>query len=254
MANGGILTPVVALHGWALNAAVFEPFAGHVSGRQLFALDLPGHGRRRDAELGSDPQLIARVLLDSSPERAVWMGWSLGGMLALQCGLLCPQRVAGLVIISASASFIRRPHWTVGMPLEKLKAMAEALQKDSAKVVNDFLTLQVLASPKSRPVLRSLKAALQERGSASQEALESGLELLEEMDFSGRLESLDIPVLVISGDLDRLVRPASASLLAERLPKGQALTIEHAAHVPFLSHRVLFERSVSSWLEQVGIN
>lgn len=248
------LTPFVALHGWALNSAVFDSFEGDVAGRHLVALDLPGHGHRQNRTLGSDPKAIAQQLLASSPERAVWMGWSLGGMLALQCGLLCPQRVAGLVIIAASASFVQRPHWAAGMPLGKLKVMAESLQENSGKVVSDFLTLQVLATPNARPVLRNLKGALQRRGGATHEALKNGLNLLENMDFSGQLAAIDIPVLVVFGNRDRLVSPESAKLLARCLPEGQALAVKGAAHVPFLSHRELFERSVSNWLEQVGIN
>ena len=240
--------PIFALHGWGLNAAVMAPLDGVVDGRRLITVDLPGHGTRRDDPFGRDLETLANDVLARAPERAVWLGWSLGGMLALAAASMAPERVTALVTVAASPSFVARPDWPCGMPGERLHRMAADLSADPHQTVNDFLTLQVLSSRGGRQALRQLQSALNERGMAGQQALDDGLHLLETMDLRPRLRGLRMPLLAMGGARDRLVRPAAVRALAEAAPEGSACIFEDAAHAPFLSHRELFARRVSDFL------
>ncbi len=242
--------PIFAVHGWALNAAVFEPLGEDLAGRPLLAVDLPGHGMRRNELLGSDPAPLVARLLEQAPGRSIWLGWSLGGMLALGAALQAPERIEALVIVCAAASFICRPHWPRGMPREQLRRMAADLALAPREVVSNFLALQVLASPGARTALRGLHEALKKRGEASAQALGDGLRLLEIMDYSTVLGQLEVPVLVITGDRDRLVTPESAQALGDGLPHGRCVHFRQAAHVPFLTHRALFETTIAAELER----
>ncbi|MGH8226083.1 MAG: alpha/beta fold hydrolase [Gammaproteobacteria bacterium] len=240
--------PIFALHGWALNAAVFAPFGDRIAGRRLIAPDLPGHGRRREETLGRDPAALASRLLDEAPPRAVWLGWSLGSLLALAAASAAPERVAALVLVAGTASFIARPDWPQGMPRERLESMGADLVRDPEATVNDFLTWQVQANARGRKALRGLRQALAERGSASAAALADGLALLEIMDYRGELKSLKMPALAIAGGRDRLVRPQAARASAVGLPGGRFLMIEEAGHAPFLSHADEFHAALSDFL------
>lgn len=241
---------VFALHGWGLNAAVFRPLDGALAGRELLAIDLPGHGRRRGEALGRDLPALAASLLAQAPPRAVWLGWSLGGMLALAAAAAAPDRVAALVTVAASPSFVARPDWPHGMPPERLRRMAEDLAADPERTVSDFLTLQVLASRSDRDVLRQLKTALDERGVAGERALGEGLHLLETMDLRPRLRRLEVPLLALGGARDRLVMPAAIRAMAEQAPRAESTVFDDAAHVPFLSHREAFTKRVDDFLSQ----
>lgn len=240
--------PIFALHGWGLNAAVFDSLGAMFDGRAFEAIDLPGHGERGDEALGRDPDRLVERLLDEVPERAVWLGWSLGGTLALAAALRAPERVSALVVVAASASFVAREGWPQGMPAERVTSMAWELARDPDKTVSDFLTLQVRPSATGRATLRNLRTALAARGMATTEALADGLSLLQTMDYRLELARLGQPVLVVAGGRDRLARPAAARAFAEALPNARLVMMEDAAHAPFLSHAGRFREEVNAFL------
>jgi len=240
--------PIFALHGWGLNAATLAPLADAFDGRGFIAVDLPGHGARRDEPFGRDVEVLAEGLLAQAPPRSVWMGWSLGGMLALAAAAAAPERVAALVTVASSPSFVARPGWPQGMPAERLRRMAADLSADMQQTVNDFLTLQVMSSRGGRATLRQLQASLHERGMASQQALDDGLHLLESLDLRSHVARLEMPLLAVGGARDRLVRPEAVEALADLVPRGEASVFDDAAHAPFLSHRTAFVGRVSDFL------
>jgi pimeloyl-[acyl-carrier protein] methyl ester esterase len=75
-----------------------------------------------------------------------------------------------------------------------------------------------------------------ERGAPTARALREGLQLLESTDLRGALPALGKPSLWIAGQRDRLVPPAAIQAAAALAPGGQALTIAHGGHAPFLGH------------------
>lgn len=247
------LLPVFALHGWGLNAEVFRPLDGAFAGRELVTIDLPGHGRRGGEAFGRDPKALVEGLLARAPPRSVWLGWSLGGMLALAAAATAPERVAALATVAASPSFVTRPDWPHGMAPARLRRMAADLAADPEQTVNDFLTLQVLSSRSGRSALRQLKASLEARGMAGGQALEDGLHLLETMDLRPQLGELQVPLLALGGARDRLVQPAAIRAMAEQAPRGEAAIFEDAAHAPFLSHRDAFAARVEAFLDEQGL-
>ncbi len=245
--------PILALHGWGLNAGVFDILRGRLAGRPLQAIDLPGHGCRSGETLGSDVVPVARQLLNQAPARAVWLGWSLGGMVALAAALADPERVAALVLVASSASFLARPGWSAGMSPDRLVRMGRQLLADPTGTVDDFLTLQVLSSGSARPALRHLRSALAEHGDAAPQALADGLALLEATDLRESVTALDMPALVIGGERDRLVHPEAVRDLAKRIPASRLAMFETAGHVPFLSHLGAFENEVRDFMTSTNL-
>lgn len=83
---------LVLLHGWGLNAEVWhcisEELASHFT---LHLVDLPGFGRSRGFGAMSLDEMAQQVL-DAAPQNAIWLGWSLGGLVASQIALSQPER------------------------------------------------------------------------------------------------------------------------------------------------------------------
>lgn len=99
--------PVVVVHGASANLedmhlALGERFGGR---RRVIYVDRPGLGfSARPGQQGASPAYQAAVLRDILDqlgiERAILVGHSWGGALALTFALDCPERTAGLVLIA----------------------------------------------------------------------------------------------------------------------------------------------------------
>ena len=226
---------LVLLHGWGLNAEVWGYIAERLSTHfRLHLVDLPGYGRSQGYGALSLPQM-AEVLLAAAPQRAYWLGWSLGGLVAGQVALMQPERVTGLITVASSPCFTAQESWP-GIRPDVLKGFQQQLSHDFARTVERFLALQTLGTESARQDARLLKAVVLNQPMPSAEVLNAGLEMLRTVDQRQSLAALTLPVLRIYGYLDGLVPRKVASLLDELWPQSSSIVIPKAAHAPFVSH------------------
>jgi pimeloyl-[acyl-carrier protein] methyl ester esterase len=60
--------------------------------------------------------------------------------------------------------------------------------------------------------------------------------MLEHNDLRALARGIELPVLLIAGQYDRVTSPQAAQALSQMLPQAQLLKIRRAGHAPFLSH------------------
>ena len=92
--------PVVLVHGFSQTHRSWGPLLPHLTGRSLILPDLPGHGSAGDD--GADLMASAQ-LLTATAGPAVYVGYSMGGRIALRAALDHPDVVMALVLIGATA-------------------------------------------------------------------------------------------------------------------------------------------------------
>ncbi len=234
---------LLCLHGWGLNAAVWEPLAEQLVGRaRLLAPDLPGHGTRvgegRFGDLGSAADDLATGL--DGPVTVV--GWSLGGLLALDMAQRHPARVARVVLVAATPRFVQAADWPYAVQAEVLAGFARDLSKDYRATLTRFLALQVHGVPGRAASLRDLKARCLQ-ALPHPRALAEGLEVLRDSDLRSGFAALKVPVSAVLGALDTLVPRAVADDLRRLRPGMPVDVFPGAGHAPLLSHAdVLAER------------
>ena len=79
--------PMVLLHGWAMHGGVMRPLADALTEQcTLYVVDLPGHGWSRSSTVSLEPRACAAAIAAVTPP-AIWVGWSLGGLIALTAAL-----------------------------------------------------------------------------------------------------------------------------------------------------------------------
>ena len=164
---------------------------------------------------------------------------------------MAPARIKALVIVSAAASFIRRPSWPKGIDPCQLDAIELVLRKNPQAALRRFIVLQSLGGRRSRLTRQRLESALHAGGRPSRETLERGLELLRTIDLSSTAQTLEMPIAVLAGQVDHLLAEDSARQWATRLPKGEFYLIKDAAHAPFLSHEDQFITILKDFLKRV---
>ena len=98
--------PVLCLHGLTRNSADFELVAPRIAelGRRVIAMDVRGRGR---SDWDATPsrytpltyaQDALKVLDQLGEERAVWLGTSMGGLIAMVAAAMAPQRVQAAIL------------------------------------------------------------------------------------------------------------------------------------------------------------
>ncbi len=229
--------PLVMLHGWGMQSGVWGSFADRLACHcRLHLVDLPGHGRSGRVEAVWSLAALAAAVLAVAPAHAAWLGWSLGGMVALQAALDAPERVDRLALIATTPCFAARDGWPHGVAPELIEKLAHSLANDYHATLRHFISLQLRGGEGERAAIRLLRESLSSRGEPDPAALEGGLGLLQRSDLRQRLSSIRQPTVVVSGGRDRLTSPAAAAELASLLPQAEHVGIEQAAHAPFLSH------------------
>jgi pimeloyl-[acyl-carrier protein] methyl ester esterase len=247
--------PLVCLHGWGMNLRVFDLLRDALADQcETWAVDLAGHGASpwSDSHAGFEAQV--EDVLAVLPPRCVLLGWSFGGKLAIEIAARQPARIAALVFVAVSPKFARSADWPQGMEQDALRAFRCVLDQDWQQTLSDFVWLQLRGSRNAEAAQRVMESALAQQGAPHPAALRNGLDLLGELDLRARIKDIMQPVLIISGQNDRVTSPAAAGWLAQALPQSQRVEIPRAGHAPFVSHHREVAVAVRSFLAGIGVS
>jgi pimeloyl-ACP methyl ester carboxylesterase len=234
--------PVVLLHGLGASKIswlpVVAPLAEHY---RLVVPDLPGHGESEKVRTDYSPRFFARTLrhlLDALEiERALLVGNSLGGRIALEMALRSPGRVAGLGLLSPAVPGLRwryvlgftrvfpteigavpfplRERWMETI-LRRLFANPAFLSEEALHAASGEF-IRIYRNPAARMAFfSSLRHLLTERPEP----------------FYSTIRRIKQPVLVVLGEQDRLVPARLGLRLAEHLRNAELMVLPGVGHVP----------------------
>lgn len=226
---------MVLLHGWAMHGGVMRPLADALATQcTLYVVDLPGHGLSRQSTVSLEPRACAAAIAALTPP-AIWLGWSLGGLIALTAALDMPQQVRALAMVCATPKFVRDASWPWGSDATLVQQLASELARDYRGTLDHFLELEAMGSADPRTELRQLRELTFSRGGPDLRVLQEGIGILQNADRRAALPDLRVPSVWIAGCRDRLVPPPAMRWSASRCG-GQYFEIGHASHAPFFGH------------------
>lgn len=240
--------PVVMLHGWAMHGGVMAPLAEALEARcTVYVVDLPGHGHSRDCGIPLAPSACAAAIADATPP-ALWLGWSLGGLIALTAALERPRQVRGLAMVCATPRFVRDDSWPYGSDPTLVRQLATDLETDYHATLERFLALEAMGSADPRAELRHLRALAFERGEPDLRVLQEGIRILDDTDRRAALPDLAVPSAWIAGHRDRLVHPQAMQWSSTRCG-GSYDEIARAGHAPFFGHAEVVAQALNPLLD-----
>lgn len=244
--EAGAGDPLVLVHGFSQSAAAWWPLVGPLeSSFRLVAVDAPGHGG--SAAVTADLLSGADLMAAAAPERAAWLGYSMGGRYALHVALRHPQAVTRLVLVSTTAG--------IDDPVER------AQRRESDAVLADRVESEGVASFLAwwvgQPLFSTLRpeaARLEERvEAASAEGLASSLRLAGTGSQEPLWEaagSLSMPVLVVAGELDRKYVGLGRRLVESIGSNAELRVIAGAGHACHLEKPADFLATVTDFLRR----
>ncbi|MDP2990137.1 MAG: alpha/beta hydrolase [Kiritimatiellota bacterium] len=249
----------ILLHGFGASLfswrEVTEPLAHHGT---VIAYDRPAFGLTErplewEGESPYGPQaqvdLVVGLMDKFNIEKAILVGSSAGGTVSMQVALQYPQRVSALILVDAAVyagggapSWIRpllgTPQFDHLGPLVSRQLQARGTDfirtawHDPSRITPD-----VFEGYQKPLQAENWDRALWELTLASQE---SGL--------ADRLNEITLPVLVITGDDDRIVPTEQSLRLAGELPNATLGVIPQSGHLPHEENPLEFMRTVARFL------
>ena len=228
-------TQLVLLHGWAMHGGVFAPLLAALHKRcTVHVVDLPGHGHSRDSAMPLRVDAVADAIVAATPP-ALWLGWSMGGLIALDAAARHPHHVRGLAMLCASPCLVRKPGWQHAVSEAIFDQFAEDLDTGFHLTLERFLALEAMGSDQALAESRKLRAQIFTRGEPATTALKQGLALLKQTDLRDALRTLRQPSVWLAGARDRIV-PFQAMQWASEQCGGDFQRVERAGHAPFIGH------------------
>jgi len=155
--------------------------------------------------------------------------------VAIELASINKNCIQKLVLVSASPRFVKADNWPDAIEAELLQAFSMNLEKDHRMTLKRFLALQALGSPTAKEDIKKIQHQLSLQGEADPQALRQGLQILLNEDKRDQLASLSMPVTLIAGKRDTLIKIRALEQLAET-PNVSLYTIATAGHAPFISH------------------
>jgi pimeloyl-ACP methyl ester carboxylesterase len=187
-------------------------------------------------------------------EKVILIGNSMGGTIAMNFYLQYPDRVQSLVLVDAAVyTSGGAPDWV--KPLLNTPQMNHLGPLFARSILGSGPRLLEMAwhdPAKITPeVLAGYELPLQIN--AWDQALWELTKADRGIDLKSHLEEFAVPVLVITGDDDRIVPTVDSILLAEQVPEAQLVIIPLAGHVPHEEQPEKFLQAVIEFLTQRGL-
>ncbi|HKU11593.1 MAG TPA: alpha/beta fold hydrolase [Sinomonas sp.] len=239
--------PIVLLHGVGLDSSMWDSLlvdgALWFTGREVLALDLPGHGGqpplRRPTTLSEMADDVARRL----PPKAHLVGFSLGALVAQEIAARMPERVLSLVCVS---SVCQRTEEEAAAVARRLDTAREDFAASAAAAVERWFPHSTGISPDQvEQVRRVLLANDRESYLHAYEVFATG-----DRDAAKALPLITAPTLAVTGSEDPGSTPDMTMRLARLVPGARALVIEGARHMLPVEQPEQLARLITEFIDE----
>jgi len=183
---------------------------------------------------------IAAIVSDQKESRAIILGESFGGTVALSFALRYPEMTRALVIINSFPRFRQRVLINLGIALTSMVPFPLLWPiRKSANILG--LAIDAVA-PSDRSVFWEAISTVNAEGYARR------LRLIREFNVEERLPEIQSPTLLIAGDRDRVVpSEREACFMASRLPNATLRVIQGAGHAMLMGSQVRISELLNEW-------
>ena len=248
---------IILLHAGVADMSMWdEPFKALSKQYRVVRYDMRGFGASKTQAVEfSNRQDLLSLMDHLKIDKAILIGNSRGGIIALDFALENPSRVAGLVSVAGGISgFEAEPTREEKAVFDKVEMLFESEKKDFeaiARMETDIWVNGPCQKPGRAPraiwdqVHRMILNNYQEH---TTEAKPIGLK----PPAIGRFNEMGVPVLAMIGDLDETATQAAMALLAAKTPHGKRIIYRNTAHMISLEKPREFIRDVTAFAASIA--
>lgn len=246
--------PLVFLHAGVADGRMWQAQWDHfATSHTLLRYDRRGFGLSRHLHAAPHSRVadLWAVMDAAGLDRAMLIGCSQGGRVALDAALARPDRVAALVLVAPAVSGAPKPELDANVRALSvaIDAACEAGDVDRANELEAALWLEGPTSQRGR-VGSEARALFLAMNDIALRAADAG-SVIEELPAWERLEQIHVPTMVLWGDLDLLHLQARCKELARRIPAAVSVLLQDTAHLPGLEAPERFNVALEDFLRNL---
>ncbi len=231
---------IVFVHGSRITKSSWRSVTARLADRyRCVCVDLPGHGARADRPFSLDAaaDVVDAALDAEGADRAVVVGLSLGGYVAMAVAARSPERVRGLVLAGSTAE----PSGPAAAAFRLFAWALGAAPQRPFDALNTWFFRHRYPPDIAEPIV---EAGYWSRGGAA------AVRTLPRSRFRERLLAYGGPILVINGDLDLVFRLGERSFL-RGVPNVTRRTFRWTTHLSPLDRPEQFAAAVRRFAERL---
>lgn len=232
---------LVFIHGLGGDSRLFSNQLRYFGEKfKCIAIDLPGHGRSDIDVLPDENDFLESINLIFQEENIntfIIFGHSMGGCICLNMFKKRKYNIKGMVLISTGAVLpvTDELYRMINGDLENfIDFLVGATFSQNAALLSEFA--------KSRMSNKVIKI------------LRNDLEICNRMNYSDILETIDIPVLIIANERDKIVKAHITASLKEKIANSKYIEYDFDGHVPFFENKKAFNNTVDEFLQELLVS
>jgi len=246
---------VLLIHAWTFNRTVWERQVLALRDRHtVVTVDLRGHGESSHPRTGytvpamaADLEHLVRAL---AVPRVALVGWSFGGLVALELTRRLGERVSALGLVCTTPGGLSDPENPLARPPAEAAATRAQIESDFRGFVRDFAPRLFKAGGASPFVAWAVAQMQRTPPQAAVACFDASLAA----DLRPALGTIRVPTTVFHGRHDALLPLAAGEDLARQIPGATLAVFEESGHAPLLEESGAFNAALAKLLaaEPVG--
>ena len=274
---GDTATTIVFVHGLGGSHLNWCPLGPHLAaGRRAVALDLHGFGLtpglRANSTVQANARLLDRFITEVIGTPVILVGNSMGGLITILETAAHPEKISGAVLIDPALPLpAQKPDWQVSgqfllyalpglgplavaklmrsvSPQEAVRQLIQLCFADPSRADPEMIKAEIALATRHHPATAAEASA---RARIFLAAARSLLRVLgRRQKYQAMMASIDVPVLLIGGEDDRLVPIAAMRQAAARNPRWESVILPGVGHVPQLEVPDAVAGVIQDWLNR----
>lgn len=227
---------LVYIHGAGGNHLYWPHQLRRMRGADVYALDLPGHGRSQGkgrSSIAAYRDFVLAFLGALGLSRATLVGHSMGGAIVLDFALHYPASLEGIILAGSGARLRVAP------------AILESILQDFEVAVRLICDYAYAPAAPAQLVRLGRRQMLR----TDPRVLYGDFVACDAFDVMDRLGEIHCPTLIICGTEDRLAPPKYSTFLREHIAGAQLLLVEGAGHMVMLEQPEVVSRGIAQFMD-----